>query len=234
MKGILCSLLLCALLACSGKSGVHTAVERMLSDYPASTLQDIYKSFFQDRFGPGHIVADTAQAAVYLRHELESVDNLDVKLYEPTGEHCNYYRVALAAIASGKVPFDTYLSCFLRSVREVEAVDVEVWAAEWALKEKVIASMERHNDNDFRSNIAQGGFGSPINLPSDYEQTALRCAEVLKLDYCGVDLLYGDNGEPVVCEVNSNAFFDGIEKVTGVNVAKAYAEHVIKTIIKKV
>ena len=142
MKGILCSLLLCALLACSGKSGVHTAVERMLSDYPASTLQDIYKSFFQDRFGPGHIVADTAQAAVYLRHELESVDNLDVKLYEPTGEHCNYYRVALAAIASGKVPFDTYLSCFLRSVREVEAVDVEVWAAEWALKEKVIASMD--------------------------------------------------------------------------------------------
>ena len=142
MKGILCSLLLCALLACSGKSGVHTAVERMLSDYPASTLQDIYKSFFQDRFGPGHIVADTAQAAVYLRHELESVDNLDVKLYEPTGEHCNYYRVALAAIVSGKVPFDTYLSCFLRSVREVEAVDVEVWAAEWALKEKVIASMD--------------------------------------------------------------------------------------------
>ena len=142
MKGILCTLLLCALLACSGKSGVHTAVERMLSDYPASTLQDIYKSFFQDRFGPGHIVADTAQAAVYLRHELESVDNLDVKLYEPTGEHCNYYRVALAAIASGKVPFDTYLSCFLRSVREVEAVDVEVWAAEWALKEKVIASMD--------------------------------------------------------------------------------------------
>lgn len=142
MKGILCSLLLCALLACSGKSGVHTAVERMLSDYPASTLQDIYKSFFQDRFGPGHIVADTAQAAVYLRHELESVDNLNVKLYEPTGEHCNYYRVALAAIASGKVPFDTYLSCFLRSVREVEAVDVEVWAAEWALKEKVIASMD--------------------------------------------------------------------------------------------
>ena len=138
MKGILCSLLLCALLACSGKSGVHTSVERMLSDYPASTLQDIYKSFFQDRFGPGHIVADTAQAAVYLRHELESVDNLD----EPTGEHCNYYRVALAAIASGKVAFDTYLSCFLRSVREVEAVDVEVWAAEWALKEKVIASMD--------------------------------------------------------------------------------------------
>ncbi len=142
MKGVLCSLLLCALLACSGKSGVHTAVERMMTDYPVSTLQDIYKSFFQDRFGPGHIVADTAQAAAYLRHELGSVENLDVKLYEPTGEHGNYYRVSLAAIASGKVPFDAYLSCFLRSVREVEAVDVEEWAVEWALKERVIASMD--------------------------------------------------------------------------------------------
>ena len=142
MKGVLCSLMLCALLACSGKSGVHTAVERMMADYPASTLQDIYKSFFQDRFGPGHMVADTAQAAAYLRHELESVENLDVKLYEPTGEHGNYYRVALAAIANGKVPFDTYLSCFLRSVREVDAVDVEEWAAEWARMEKVISSMD--------------------------------------------------------------------------------------------
>ena len=81
MKGVLCSLLLCALLSCSGASGVHTAVERMMADYPASTLQDIYKSFFQDRFGPGHIVADTAQAVAYLRHELGSVENLDVKLY---------------------------------------------------------------------------------------------------------------------------------------------------------
>ncbi len=142
MRGVLCSLMLCALLACSGTSGVHTAVERMMADYPASTLQDIYKSFFHDRFGPGHIVADTAQAATYLRHELESVENLDVKLYEPTGEHGNYYRVALAAIASGKVPFDTYLSCFLRSVREVEAVDVEEWATEWARMEKVISSMD--------------------------------------------------------------------------------------------
>lgn len=142
MKGVLCSLLLCALLACSGTSGVYTAVERMMADYPASTLQDIYKSFFQDRFGPGHIVADTAQAAAYLRHELGAVENLDVKLYEPTGEHGNYYRVALAAIANGKVPFDTYLSCFLRSVREVDAVDVEEWAAEWARMEKVIASMD--------------------------------------------------------------------------------------------
>ena len=50
------------------------------------------------------------------------------------------------------------------------------------------------------------------------------------LDYCGVDLLYGDNNEPIVCEVNSHAFFGGIEKVTGVNVAKAYAKYILNKI----
>ena len=142
MKGILCSLLLCALLACSGKSGVHTAVERMLSDYPASTLQDIYKSFFQDNFGPGHAVPDSAQAAAWLRGELAKVERLDVPLYEPTGYNGNYYRVSLAAVASGKVQQDALLSAFLRSVRAVQPSEVEAWGQEWAQIESVIAAME--------------------------------------------------------------------------------------------
>lgn len=120
---------------------VRLAVGRMLADYPLSTLQDIYKSFFQDRFGPGHIVADTAQAAAYLRHELSIAGDSCVLLYEPTGERGNNVRVALAAVASGRVPFDVYLSAFLCSVREVRAVDVKEWAVEWQQIEKIIRDM---------------------------------------------------------------------------------------------
>lgn len=98
---------------------------------------------------------------------------------------------------------------------------------------KTVACMERRNDNDFRSNVAQGGNGVAINLPEEFQTVAESCAEILNLDYCGVDLLYGNDGKPVVCEVNSNAFFDGIESVTGVNVAGAYVEHIIKTIQKR-
>lgn len=98
---------------------------------------------------------------------------------------------------------------------------------------KTVASMERRNENDFRSNVAQGGTGKKISLPKEFKVIAEKCAKILELDYCGVDLLYGENGEPVVCEVNSNAFFDGIEQVTGVNVAKAYAEYITKTIKEK-
>ena len=74
---------------CVDAANVRSAVERMMADYPHSTLQDIYKSFFQDNFGPGHAVPDSAQAASWLRGELAKVERLDVQLYEPTGYNGN-------------------------------------------------------------------------------------------------------------------------------------------------
>lgn len=93
---------------------------------------------------------------------------------------------------------------------------------------KAVASMRRKNDRDFRSNIALGGKGEKIDLPIAYKKLAEKCAKSLKLDYCGVDILTGNNNEPIVCEVNSNAFFEEIEKITGVNVAKIYCEYIIR------
>ena len=93
---------------------------------------------------------------------------------------------------------------------------------------KAVGAMERvAQDGEFRSNIELGGHGEKIELSSEYKETAERVAEVLGLDYCGVDLLEGDT--PIVCEVNSNAFFEGLEGVTGVNIAKLYAEYIVKT-----
>ena len=46
-----------------------------MAQFPKSTLQDLYKSFFQDRFGPGHIIADEASAMRYLQYELATMDN---------------------------------------------------------------------------------------------------------------------------------------------------------------
>ncbi len=95
-----------------------------------------------------------------------------------------------------------------------------------------VASMERSNDSDFRSNIAVGGNGKAITPDKAFIESAERVAKILDLDYCGVDLLYGANGEPVLCEVNSNAFFLGMEKATGINVAKLYAEYILEQVSK--
>ncbi len=98
---------------------------------------------------------------------------------------------------------------------------------------KAVCAMERRNDTDFRSNVAQGGYGRKITLTEEFKACAEKCADILGLDYCGVDLLYGENKKPYVCEVNSNAFISGIEKVTGYNVAKAYAEHIVNYLNNK-
>ncbi len=147
MRKMLLSLLLVALLLPAkaqvpNEEAVRSAVERQLACFPRSTLQDIYKSFFQDRFGPGHIVADTEKAVAYLRSELDVTGDSCVLLYEPTGCCGNYYRVSLAVIASGKVPFNTFLSAFLRSVRPVQPCEVDAWALEWEQIESVIDAME--------------------------------------------------------------------------------------------
>ena len=97
---------------------------------------------------------------------------------------------------------------------------------------KAVAGMARiAKDGEFRSNIELGGRGEKIELSPLYRETAEKVATALGLDYCGVDLLEGET--PIVCEVNSNAFFEGLESVTGVNIAKRYAEYMLETISKK-
>ena len=95
---------------------------------------------------------------------------------------------------------------------------------------RAIAAMERvAQDGEFRSNIELGGVGKTIDLPLEYAELAERVAKALHLDYCGIDLLKGADGG-IVCEVNSNAFFEGLERVTGVNIAAEYAKHIYVTV----
>lgn len=97
---------------------------------------------------------------------------------------------------------------------------------------KAIVGMLRKNDNDFRSNIELGGVGYPVTLSKEYIEICEKTAKILNLDYCGIDILEGEDGNPVVCEVNSNAFFNEAEKVTGVNIAGAYAKHIVNEMNK--
>ena len=90
---------------------------------------------------------------------------------------------------------------------------------------KCITAMERKSESDFRSNIELGGRGYAFTPDLELQNLCETVAKTLKLDYCGIDILRSNRGD-LVCEVNSNAFFGGIESVTGVAVAEAYAEHI--------
>ncbi len=93
---------------------------------------------------------------------------------------------------------------------------------------KVVCGMIRQNDKDFRSNVQLGGVGKATSVPDDIAEMCVKAAQIIGLDYCGVDVLLGE--KPQICEVNSNAMFGEAERVCGVNVAKAYATHVVNQI----
>ena len=92
---------------------------------------------------------------------------------------------------------------------------------------KAIGAMQRTNTNDFRSNLACLGKGELFPLDKNLKTLAEKVSRTLHLEYCGVDLLVGADGEPILCEVNSNAFIVGFEKYTGINVASVYAKYIL-------
>ena len=97
---------------------------------------------------------------------------------------------------------------------------------------EVVAAMERVSHGDFRSNMELGGSAKPYDVPPVLASMCVKAARLLGLDYCGIDIL--EDGDTFrLCEVNSNAFFGGIERTTGVNVARAYAEYICREIYGK-
>jgi hypothetical protein len=131
-------LLLILALACSfslfGQSidpaAVRSAIKRQLATYPESTLQDIYKSFYQEHFGPGHIISDTASARRYLMRELSEMGKTQSPYFEPTGCQGDYIRVYLSAVADSLITAEQLLDAFVRSANSRQEPTVS-WMEKW-------------------------------------------------------------------------------------------------------
>ena len=92
--------------------------------------------------------------------------------------------------------------------------------------DRVVATMRREAPpGDFRSNLHRGGSAMQVRPTRAEVDTAVRAARILGLGVAGVDLIRSQRG-PLVLEVNSSPGLEGIEMVTGVDVAGAVIEHV--------
>ena len=109
---------------------VRSAIERQLATYPESTLQDIYKSFYQEHFGPGHIISDTASARRYLMRELSEMGKNQSPYFEPTGSQGDYVRVYLSAVADSRITAEQLLDAFVRSANSRQKPVVS-WMEKW-------------------------------------------------------------------------------------------------------
>lgn len=95
---------------------------------------------------------------------------------------------------------------------------------------EVVAAMYRHSETDFRANITNGGVASKIELTEQQRDMALQAAKAVGAEYAGVDLLFGEHDEPIVCEVNAAAHIRNIYNVTGVNVGHKLVEYILRKI----
>ena len=63
--------------------------------------------------------------------------------------------------------------------------------------------------------------------PSEDEiNMAVEACKHIGLDFAGVDILFGENNEPILCEINSNAHFINIYNCTGINVADEIMKYI--------
>lgn len=116
---------------------IEQAVKALISQYPEATLQDVYKSFYQERFGPGHMIPNVENARNYLMSEMEQAAENNGAYYEPTGSDGRYVRIYLNAVADGKISAQQLLDAFVESANHV-APRTDKWADQWTNIVKVI------------------------------------------------------------------------------------------------
>lgn len=122
--------------------------------------------------------------------------------------------------AKGRIPF-----IIQEFISTSVGRDVRVYVAGGQAK----AAIMRYNEKDFRANYVDGA-GMKAYTPSDAQiEMAVNVAKLLGLDFGGVDILFGENDEPIFCEANSNAHFKKLHTVTGVDMA----EEILKCVIEK-
>ena len=94
--------------------------------------------------------------------------------------------------------------------------------------DRVVAAMRRQAPKgEFRSNLHRGGTAKPVRITRAEAAMAVRASRVLGLGVAGVDMLRSKRG-PLVLEVNSSPGLEGIEAVTGVDVADCIVSHVVE------
>lgn len=112
-------------------------------------------------------------------------------------------------------------------IAEAGSADIRVFV----VGNKVVAAIKRQGlEADFRANLHRGGSGTPVILSEEEEYTALAAAKALGVKVAGVDMLQSSRG-PLVIEVNSSPGLQGIEEVTGVNVANKIISYIEEQIV---
>lgn len=118
---------------------VRTALLKQFEIYPQSRLSDIFSS--QDKFGPGHLLSDTARAGAYIRSELAQMEDVT---YSPDidsiGWEQNFVRINLVLVKKGVITYGQLFRAFTESMKR-EFPDISGWREEWNVIRKIASGI---------------------------------------------------------------------------------------------
>lgn len=95
---------------------------------------------------------------------------------------------------------------------------------------EIVAAMARRVEepgpSSWKTNVAQGAKGEPLEPDREVQHMALTACQVLEAEYAGVDILPGEDGRYYVTEVNGIPGWRGLQAATGVNVAELLVDYI--------
>lgn len=94
--------------------------------------------------------------------------------------------------------------------------------------DRVVASMYRETPDDFRATAA--GVREAYTPTPEEEELAIAATKAIGADYAGVDLLFGPEGKPIICEINSNALLSKLYNATKVDIAECIIDYIAETL----
>ncbi len=111
-------------------------------------------------------------------------------------------------------------------IKEAQGRDIRCFVVDG----KVIGSIQRQAAaGEFRANLHLGGTASAVKITAEERKIAINAAKVMGLKVAGVDLIRSKDG-PKVLEINSSPGLEGVEDVTGKNIAGMMIECIEKSI----
>jgi RimK family alpha-L-glutamate ligase len=93
----------------------------------------------------------------------------------------------------------------------------------FVIQGKAVAAMVRHGAS-WVNNVALGGRCEALPLSGELIALAEAASKAVDIDYCGVDIIRGQDGKAYVLEVNSIPAWKGLQGVVDIDIAQALVD----------
>ncbi len=123
---------------------VLKALTFQLVAYPSLSLIDIYKSFFQDACGPGHLIEDEATFRTCFSNELKNMKSRGNRLVEVCGCGFRYCRIPMDIVIDGLLDEEEFMLACIASASSFAIPSVEEWKKSWEEIFNILLPQQQH------------------------------------------------------------------------------------------